>query len=90
MQETPVWFLGWEDPCGKAQQPTPVFLLGESPWREEPGGLQSIGSQIVRDDWATKHSTALCKNKQAIKRKKRCLLPVPDNETVSAYWETGV
>ena len=28
-------------------QPTPVFLPGESPWTEEPGGLQSIGSQRV-------------------------------------------
>ena len=25
-------------------QPTLVFLLGESPWAEEPGGPQSIGS----------------------------------------------
>ena len=39
------------DPCvGKipwrrAWQPTPVFLPGESPWTEEPGGLQSMGSQ---------------------------------------------
>jgi len=23
----------------RAQQPTPVFLPGESPWTEEPGGL---------------------------------------------------
>ena len=29
---------------------TPMFLPGESPWTEEPGGLQSIGSQRVRDD----------------------------------------
>ena len=29
----------------KAWQPTPVFLPRESPWTEEPGGLQSIGSQ---------------------------------------------
>ena len=27
--------------------PTPVFLPGESPWTEEPGGLQAIGSQRV-------------------------------------------
>ena len=33
----------------------PVFLPGESPWREEPGGLQSKGSQRVRHDWVTKH-----------------------------------
>ena len=26
-------------------QLTPVFLPGESPWTEEPGGLQSVGSQ---------------------------------------------
>ena len=29
----------------RAWQPTPVFLPGESPWTEEPGGLQSMGSQ---------------------------------------------
>ena len=42
---------------GGAWQPTPVFLPGESPWTEEPGGLQSTGLQRVRHDWATKHST---------------------------------
>ena len=26
MQETPVWFLGWEDPLGKDGLPTPVFM----------------------------------------------------------------
>ena len=26
-------------PWRQAWQPTPVFLLGESPWTEEPGGL---------------------------------------------------
>ena len=25
------------------------------PWTEEPGGLQSMGLQAVRQDWATKH-----------------------------------
>ena len=32
---------------------TPVFLPGESPWTEEPGGLQSMGSHRVRHNWAT-------------------------------------
>ena len=32
-------------PWKRAWQPAPVFLPGESPWTEEPGGLQSIGSQ---------------------------------------------
>ena len=49
MQETLVQFLGWEDPLeGRLWQPTPVFLLGESSWTKEPGGLQFMGSQRVR------------------------------------------
>ena len=34
-------------------QPTPVFLPKESPWTEEPGGLQSMGSQRVGHNWVT-------------------------------------
>ena len=30
-------------PWRRACQPTPAFLPGESPWTEEPGGLQSTG-----------------------------------------------
>ena len=33
-------------------QPTPVFLPGEPPWTEEPGGLQSMESQRVGHDCA--------------------------------------
>ena len=32
-------------PWRRAGQPSPVFLPGESPWTEEPGGLQPMGSQ---------------------------------------------
>ena len=49
-QETWVQSPGWEDPWRRAWQPTPVFLPGESPWTEETGGLQSMGSQKVRHD----------------------------------------
>ena len=45
----------WKRVC----QPTPVFLHGESPWSEEPGGLQSIGSQRMGHDWAT-HTHMMC------------------------------
>ena len=56
MQDTWVWSLGWEDSSwGRAWQPIPVFLPGESPWPVESGGLKSMGSQRVRHDWATKH-----------------------------------
>ena len=37
-------------PGGGAWQPIPVFLPGESPWTEEPGGLQTVASQRVRRD----------------------------------------
>ena len=37
-------------PWRGAWQPTPVFLPGESPRTEEPGGLQSIGLQRVGHD----------------------------------------
>jgi len=37
-------------PCSRAQQPSPVFLPGKFPQTEEPGRLQSIGSQRVGHD----------------------------------------
>ena len=49
------WFR--KMPWRRAWQPTPVFLPGEDLWTEEPGGLQSMGSQRVRRDWVTKHMT---------------------------------
>ena len=49
MLKTEAQPLGWEVKK-MAWQPTPVFLPGESPWTEEPGGLQSVGSQRVGHD----------------------------------------
>ena len=43
VQET--WF--GKNPWRRAWLPTPVFLPGESPWIEGPGGLQSMGSHTV-------------------------------------------
>ena len=37
-------------PWRREWQPTPVFLPGESPWTEEPGGLESMGLQRVGHD----------------------------------------
>ena len=56
MQGTWVRSLSWKDPWRRTQQPTPVFLPGEPPWREEPGGLQSMEVQRVGHDWTTKHT----------------------------------
>ena len=50
MWETWVRTLGWEDRLEKGMATSPVFLPGESPRTEEPGGLQSTGLQIVGHD----------------------------------------
>ena len=47
MQETQVQSLGREDPLRGKWQPTAVFLPGEFLGPEEPGRLQSQGSQGV-------------------------------------------
>ena len=39
--------LGWEDPLEKEMATHSSILAWESPWTEEPGGLQSTGSQRV-------------------------------------------
>ena len=38
MWETWLRSLGWEDPLQESMQPTLVFLPGECPWTEGPGG----------------------------------------------------
>ena len=45
MQETQVWFLGWEDPLEKGMETHSSILAWRIPWTEEPGGLQSMGFQ---------------------------------------------
>ena len=40
-------------------QPTPIFFAWRVPWTEEPGGLQSMGSQRVRHNWATDNTREL-------------------------------
>ena len=53
VQETWVWSLGWEDPLEKQMETHSSILAWKISWTEEPGGLQSMGSQRVRHDWAT-------------------------------------
>ena len=48
MQETRVRSLGQEDPLEKEMVTHSSILAWELPWTEEPGGLQSMGSQRVR------------------------------------------
>ena len=47
VQETRVQSLGQEDPLEKGMAPHSSVLAWRIPWAEEPGGLQSMGSQRV-------------------------------------------
>ena len=51
-QETRVQSLGQEDPLEKGMATHSSIPAWRIPWAEEPGGLQSIGSQRVRHDWS--------------------------------------
>ena len=53
MWETRVRSLGWEDPLEKEMAIHSSTIAWKIPWTEEPGRLQSMGSQRVRHDWAT-------------------------------------
>ena len=50
MRKTRVQSLGWEDPLDKGMASHSTILVWRIPWTAEPGGLQSMGSQSVRDD----------------------------------------
>ena len=45
MPETWVQSLGWEDPLEKEMAVHSSILAWGTQWTEEPGGLQSMGSQ---------------------------------------------
>ena len=53
MQETRVRSLGLEDPLEEGTAAHSNILVWKNPWREEPGGLQSMSSQRVGHDQAT-------------------------------------
>ena len=55
VQEMQVRTLGQEDPLEKEMATHSSILSWEIPWTEEPGGLQSMGSQRVAHNLATEH-----------------------------------
>ena len=54
MQETQVPSLGQEDPLEQEMATHSSILAWEISWTEEPGGLQSMGSQRVGHNLVTK------------------------------------
>ena len=59
VQET--WFDPWvgKIPLEKEMATHSSILAWKNPWMEEPGKLQSMGSQRVGHDWATSLSCIL-------------------------------
>ena len=55
VQETQVQSLGWEGPLEKGVVTHSSIPAWRIPWTEEPGGLQSMVSQRVGQNWATNH-----------------------------------
>ena len=55
VQETWVPSLEWRETLEKEMATCASILDWEILWTEEPGVLQSIGSQRVRHDWGEKH-----------------------------------
>ena len=58
-QETEVQSLDWEDPWEQEMATCSNSLAWKIPWTEDPGRLQSMGSQRVGHNWATSLSFTL-------------------------------
>ena len=58
-QETWVWSLGQEDPLEEEMETHSSIFTWKISWTEEAGGLQSMGLQRIRHDWA--QQTLECK-----------------------------
>ena len=72
MKEMRVRSLGWGDPLNEEMATHSSVLAWEVPWTEEPGGLQSMGSQRAGYDLATAHACTMC---QTVWEALRYLLP---------------
>ena len=95
--ETWVRSLGWEDPLEKetaTHSSTPAWKI---PWTEEPGGLQSMGSQRVGHDWATSLSQLNSSTseiawiqqdelRESRFRNQSSVIRLPSNSNSATYW----
>ena len=64
MQEMWVWSLGWEDPLKKEMATYSSILAWKIPWTEEPGRLQSMGSQ--KNNFTAKQQQLQQQNDQSL------------------------
>ena len=63
VEETWVWFLGWENPMEERMFTHSSVLAWRIPWTEEPGSLQSMVSQRVGQTKVTEHTCMCAGNK---------------------------
>ena len=92
MQRTRVQSLGQEDPLEVEMTTHSSILAWRISWTEEPGGLQPMGSQGVRHDWASGRTT--CQSPHTITTLSQSLslsppwAPTPDT-AVEEHWGPG-
>ena len=67
MQVMQVQSLGQEDPLEEEMTTHSSILAWKIPWTEKPGGLQSMESQRVGQDWACMHTVWAVVEKTAVK-----------------------
>ena len=92
MQETWIWPLGQEYLLEKEMATHPNILAWENPWTEEPGGLQSVGSQRSWT-WLSNWTTATFrKSKLLIPKKKKQTQTMRYHYTILGWlkWKTAV
>ena len=72
MPETPVQSLGQDDPLEKGMATHSSILAWRISWTEEPGGLQSMGSQGVGHDLAAKQQQQSSAGRPSFPREEKC------------------
>ena len=89
MRETCIQSMGWGDHLEKKMATYSSILAWKIPWREEPGGLQSMGSQRIGHNLVTKQYHHYClQNRYQSKRlagpkNQKYLIPPPKTESLS-------
>ena len=87
-QETRVPSLGWEDPLKEEMATHSNILAWRIPWTKEPGRLQPMGSQRIRQDWRDLACVGF--NKIVAPLSSWAFLVVQLVKNPSAIWETWV
>ena len=77
-QDTQVWCLGWEVPLEKGMATHSSILAWRIPRTEEPGGIQSMGSQRVRYDWNDLAYLHIVRNTMPFKNDFQILQSLPE------------